>query len=215
MHTSAAYILTFGNGFLILVYACEFSRIWVFLQVKTRIISGFGVRIEVVVCTTYRVSTIIDHTWHSFDEHYFYLYMWLHLMRSLRTNLFRDIQIADEDPLAYLGISNRMSSKNLKKKTICHFELASNPTSLKFRVRYSLLCVASHSGAGINMFNTSSFSASQGLHMGRFDIGAAGGSIRPKKERRPSAKVCSPSCLKEQPWFSKKSHSWDKQNHGF
>ena len=58
MHTSAAYILTFGNCFLILVYACEFSRIGVFLQVNTRIISGFGVHIEVVVCTTYCVSTI-------------------------------------------------------------------------------------------------------------------------------------------------------------
>lgn len=76
------------------------------------------------------------------------------------------------------------------------------PTS-QIHPSYSLLCVASHSGAGINRFNISSFSASQGLHMGRTDIGTAGCSTRPKKERRPSAKVCSPSCLKEQPWLGR------------
>ena len=139
-------------------------------------------------------------------------------MRSLNTSLFQnnystpypwqihEIHIACEDPLAYLGtyIEQNAFQKSIKTQSPIFVGTQSNISNSP---SYSLLCVASHSGAGINMFNTSSFSPSQGLHMGRTT--AAGGSARPKKERRPSAKVCSPSCLKEQPAQKetpKKSH---------
>ncbi len=49
-YTSPAYILISGNCFPILVCACEFSSIWVFLPVNPRIMSGFWVQIGVVVC---------------------------------------------------------------------------------------------------------------------------------------------------------------------